>query len=89
MDGGSPSLRLAAQQLAAKMTEEAEKLSKEERKKPEFDEAGKVKKPKRQKKETDLDLEIEQMEKAAAELVRRADEMMDAMYGGSLSVAES
>ena len=80
---------MAAQQLAAKMTEEAEKLSTEERKKPEFDEAGKVKKQKRQKKETDLDLEIERMEKAAAELVRRADEMMDALYGGSLSVAES
>ncbi|MBR1635251.1 MAG: recombinase family protein [Lachnospiraceae bacterium] len=89
MDGGSPSLRLAAQQLAAQMTEEAEKLSTEERKKPEFDESGKVKKPKRQKKETDLDLEIERMEKATAEFVRRADEMMEAMYGGSLSVAES
>lgn len=88
MDCDMLPLRSAAEQLAAKMKEETEKISKEEREKPEFDENGKVKRTYKQKKETELDFEIEQMEKAVAELVTMADEIIKALENQESSVAE-
>ena len=73
------SLRLTAEQLAAKLTEEAEKIRKAEKDRPEFDENGKVKRTQKQKKESELDFEINQMEKTVAELAAMADEIIEAL----------